>query len=196
MIKLGVNIPYYENSKEAHELAKKLYLERVHPAFEKNSNIIPFMYFDTKGIGCGTVRNLINEELFKKVDYVIYIDSDDYIDEDYLEKVYNTCQEGYDIIETKFSILGNIVEFKDKLPNHVTGIAYKVDLIKDLKFNENRNIGEDTEYNTYINENKEYTRKCIDTVYYYNLGVNRECLTYRYTSGKLSEFKGGDALEN
>ena len=28
------------------------------------------------------------------------------------------------------------------------------------------------------------------------LGVNRECLTYRYTSGKLREFKGGDALEN
>lgn len=194
MIKLGVNIPYFPNNEKAEERAKWLYLKRIHPAFEKNKNIIPFMYFDNEGIGCGTVRNLINDVLFQKVDYILYIDSDDIIGEDYLEKMYNACLEGYDVIESKFSIKGHIIPFKDKLPNHVTGIAYKVDLIKDLRFNENRNIGEDTEYNTYINENKEFTRMQVDTVYYYDLGYNNDCLTYRYNRGSITEFKGGDDM--
>lgn len=188
-MKLGVNIPYYPNSKEAEECAKWLFNKRLHPIYEKNKNIIPLMWMDFNGQGCGKTRNIINEILFNNVDYIIYIDSDDIIGEDYLEKVYEACKEGYDIIETKFSIKGNIVPFKDKLPNHVTGIAYKVDLIKDMKFNENRNIGEDTEYNNYINENKEFTRKCIDTVYYYNFGYNKECLSYRFNSGVIGEFK-------
>ena len=188
-IKLGINIPYYENSKEAHELAKKLFLERLEPIFKKNRNIIPLMYHDKNGIGCGKVRNIINEVLIPYVDYIIYIDSDDYVDEDYFEKVYEACKEGYDIIETRFSVREKyLLPVREKLPNHVTGIAYKVDLIKDLKFNENRLIGEDTEYNTYINENKEYTKKVIDSVYYYNLGMNNECLTYKYQRGEINEF--------
>ena len=150
------------------------------------------MWMDFNGQGCGRTRNIINEILMNEVDYIIYIDSDDIIGENYLENVYKACEEGYDIIETKFSIKGNIVPFKEKLPNHVTGIAYKVDLIKDLRFNENRNIGEDTEYNTYINENKEFTRKCIDEVYYYAFGSNKKCLSYRFNSGEITEFKGGD----
>lgn len=194
MIKLGVNVPFYNNSEEALELARKLFLERLEPIYEKNKNIIPLLWLDTKGVGCGTTRNIINDILFQKVDYVIYIDSDDMIEEDYLEKVYEACCEGYDIIETKFSILGNVGPWKDKLPNHVTGIAYKVDLIKDLRFNENRNIGEDTEYNNYINENIKYTRKCIDTEYYYNFGANKECLSYKYNRGSITEFKGGDDI--
>lgn len=193
-MKLGVNVPYFPNTKAAEESARWLFMKRLQPIYEKNKNIIPIMWMDFNGQGCGKTRNIINDILMNEVDYIIYIDSDDIIGEDYLEKVYEACEEGYDIIETKFSIKGNIVPFKEKLPNHVTGIAYKVDLIKDLRFNENRNIGEDTEYNTYINENKEFTRKFIDDVYYYDFGSNKKCLSYRFNSGEITEFKGGDKM--
>ena len=47
---------------------------------------------------------------------------------------------------------------------------------------------------TIVYQNIKYTRKCIDTEYYYNFGVNNECLSYRYNRGSITEFKGGDDI--
>ena len=35
-MKLGVNIPYYPNTKEAEESARWLFIKRLQPIYEKN----------------------------------------------------------------------------------------------------------------------------------------------------------------
>ena len=63
---------------------------------------------------------------------------------------------------------------------------YKNELIKNIRFDENRNIGEDTNFNNHF---RKEVAKLIDTKYFYNYGINNECLCYKYSRGELQEFK-------
>lgn len=76
------------------------------------------------------------------------------------------------------------------LQNHVTGVVYKSELIKDIRFNENRNVAEDMEFNQEV---RKLNPGCINITckYYYNYGANKDCLSYRYARGKINEFIEG-----
>lgn len=190
-VKLGIVVPYYNNSEVAEELCKKLFLERLVPAFEKNKNIIPLMFEDFEGEGCGITRNKIMNYLIHicNVDYILFVDSDDYLDEDYLDEMYEACkmarEQHYNIIESKFSIRGNVIEYKkDVLPKHVCGICYDVDLIGDTRFDESVAFGEDEVFNKEIMK-KPINKFYLNTTYIYNYGYNRECMSYRWSRGEI-----------
>ena len=78
----------------------------------------------------------------------------------------------------------------DTLQNHVTGVIYRTDLIKNIRFNENRNVAEDKEFNEEV---RKLNPSCINITckYYYNYGANKDCLSYRYARDEIGEFIEG-----
>lgn len=192
-MKLGVVIPFLNNSEQAEDLCRNLFLNKLLPAHEKNENILPLLYTDFEEIGCGAVRNIGIDYFINvnKVDFIIFIDSDDDLEDNYLEEVYNACtyakRDKFNVIETRFVIRKNPVEFKDndKLPTHCTGIAYSRELLKDIRFNEDLKIGEDEDFNKRLLASHEIRKMYLDVKYIYNLGINKDCLTYRYLRGEI-----------
>ena len=69
-------------------------------------------------------------------------------------------------------------------------IGWKLGEVINQLINENRNFGEDLEFNILV---KEYNPsfEYIDTDYYYNYGINNNCISYKYARDEISEFKEG-----
>ena len=202
MKKIGIVIPYYNNSEKAKELW--IELEKEISRQFKEYNLIDKMEVwcleDYYHEGLSITRNKAMK-FFKDHDFewILFLDSDDMINDTYLIDLYNTVvekeKEGFNLIQTAFYIMDNLVEVKDELPNHVTGICYKTDLIKDLEFDPRLQYGEDKDFSSKVSK-KDWKRyyepkcKCI-----YNYGMNNECLTYKYSRGEISEyFERGDSM--
>lgn len=184
---LGVAIPYYKQNMLCEQLFN--YLKEI---IDMQIDYY-FFYDDIKvivyenDIGLAAARNKIMEELIPDCKYITFIDADDRISEDYFKIIYdNILSNKYDIYMTEFYINHSKFEH-NTLKNHVTGVVYRTDLIKNIRFNENRNVGEDMEFN---NEVRKLNPTCITIPcqYYYNYGTNKDCLSYRYARDELSEF--------
>ena len=95
----------------------------------------------------------------------------------------------YGIYMTEFYINHSKFEH-DTLQNHVTGVVYRTDLLKHIRFNENRNVGEDMEFNEEV---RKLNPTCITIPcqYYYNYGANKDCLSYRCARDEIGEFIEG-----
>ena len=185
--KLGVAIPYYKQNLLCEQLFN--YLKEI---IDMQIDYY-FFYDDIKvivyenDIGLAAARNKIMEELIPDCKYITFIDADDRISEDYFKIIYdNILSNKYDIYMTEFYINHSKFEH-DTLQNHVTGVVYRTDLIKNIRFNENRNVGEDMEFN---NEVRKLNPTCITIPcqYYYNYGANKDCLSYRYARDEIGEF--------
>ena len=106
-MKLGIGIPYYKNSPECEIAFKKLMktlswqiiTETPMVVYEDgqvsewlvngyNSGVVKIIS-NPENKGVGYARNVILNELRKqKVDYILFIDSDDMVDCDYIIKMY------------------------------------------------------------------------------------------------------------
>ena len=190
VIKLGVCIPYLNNSKTAEELFLKLEKELDRQKKENNlDNVYIFILEDEFKVGHSALRNIMMEYFMKhKFQYILFIDADDYIDPDYLTQMYEACKmlynTPYNVIESTFAIRNDIRSFEATLKNHVCGVCYKSSLIGDTRFDENLQIGEDTKFNRELSK-KPYKKFWLNTTYHYNYGMNNQCLTYRYSRGEI-----------
>lgn len=179
--KLGIGIPYYKQNRITEILFKEL-CELIKTQLNYVDGVKLLVYENNEGIA--KARNRLLNELIKDCNYITFIDADDYISFDYIEKIVKAIETENLIYITKYNINGNLQD--QVLKNHVTGIIYKNEVIKDLRFNENRNIGEDTEFNSNF---RNYNTTLIDTTYFYNLGINNDCLSYKFNRGEINEFK-------
>lgn len=191
--KLGVAIPYYKQNKLCEQLFNYLYeiikLELYYESLEDEIKVIVY----ENNIGLPAARNKIMEELIRECEYITFIDSDDRISINYFGIIYEYLMNtDFDIYMTDFYINNSKTEFQ-ALQNHVTGVIYNSELIKDIRFNENRNVGEDMEFNQEVRKLNPTTCK-IPCIYYYNYGANKDCLSYRFARGELKEFKDGDLM--
>lgn len=201
MQKLGVVIPYYKSSvvREAlfRELLNLLKLqlkdridikvcitedgsdsEWLFDLILKSPNFSYFRLAENNGISYA--RNQAIDYLLsvEECDYILFLDSDDYLKYDYFEKVMNEIKVNpRKYYFTDFDILGKIAS-REGLKNHVTGIIFHKDLLEYARFNENLRYKEDIDFvNKYLRE--ELTEPYyIDTVYYYNFGIDKKCLSY------------------
>ena len=204
-MKLGIGIPYYKNSPECEVAFKKLMktLEK-----QIGGNIYVYIYedgqksewlYDNKYIfnynicafsdevnhGIAYVRNELLEVLvnYQECDYIMFLDSDDMVDCDFISKMYEAASTGdYDMIVSRFIMNNKEIGYPQR--SNVTGICLKTDFIKGLKFNEDYNISEDT---LFINE--VYKRVpliyMINSNYYYNYGINPNSLMMRYERSEI-----------
>ena len=203
-MKLGIGIPYYKNSEECEVAFKKLlttlnsqirgniYLfiyedgqesEWLVQRYLYNNQVI--VYGDELNMGIAKARNELLETLVKyqECDWIMFLDSDDMIDCDFIRKMYEAADSGnYDMIISKF-IMNKKELILDKRCN-VSGICLRTKFIEGIKFNEDYNISEDT---LFINEVYDRNPRIfkIDSSYYYNYGINPNSLMMRFERSEI-----------
>lgn len=203
-MKLGIGIPYYKNSEECEVAFKKL-MKTLEPQVGGNITLIiyedgQYSYWlndyncdvivnkNNKGVAVSR-NNILLTFLRNHFDYIVFIDSDDMIDCDFVSKMYEAADTGkFDMIISRFIYQGKEVVYPTRC--NVAGICLRTDFIKGIMFNEEYNISEDT---LFINE--VYARNpsifIIDSNYYYNYGINPNSLMMRFERSEL-KLKRGD----
>ena len=192
--KLGVAIPYYKQNLLCEQLFNYLKeiidLQMMYYHLEDDVKVLVY----ENDIGLPAARNKLMEELIPECEYITFLDADDRISEDYFVRIFEILMNtDYDIYMCEFYINHSKFEHQT-LQNHVTGVVYRTDLIKDIRFNVNRNVGEDMEFNNEVRKLNPTTMN-ISSKYYYNYGANKDCLSYRYARDEIGEFIEGSDVE-
>ena len=180
--KLGIGIGYYKQNRIVETCFN--YLIEILKLELKDIDEVKLLVYQNE-VGLAKARNKLLEELIKDCNYITFIDSDDRVAPDYIEKILEAIKTKAPIYQTDFYILDDLHR-DTKLKNRNTGVIYRNDIIKNVRYNENRNYGEDKEFNDNL---RDYPVELIDTYYYYNYGINPDCMTYKYSRGEISEFK-------
>lgn len=197
--KLGVVIPYYRTGRLREvlfkELVNLLLLQKVLESYidiciyEDGSysawlDLIQVRNFkvlrekENKGISYARNR-CIDYLLNKGCNYIVMIDSDDYVDYDYFRNIWLTwLREQRKYYFTDFEILGKVKERKG-LQERITGIVLHKSLLENARFNEETRYAEDVEFNDKYLRDKLIEPYYIDTIYHYNFGIDKKCLSYQ-----------------
>lgn len=204
---LGIGIPYYKNSEECEVAFKKL-VTTIDRQITNDMTVIYYEdgqisdwleYYDrgrTKVLsnlinnGVAFARNVILRYLKQAgCDYILFLDSDDMVDCNYLDEMLKACKEGiYDLIESPFYVNGR--EYQYYLRDNVSGCAISMKLIGDLEFSECYNVSEDTIFiHTLYDKKKELKRFMINARYFYNYGINPNSLMMRFERSEIKLMK-------
>lgn len=170
--------------------------------------------YHIKNSGVSTARNYGLDNVKGK--YVCFVDSDDYIDNKYVEILYNNLiSSGSDI-----SICGHNIVFEDKFKKfypwnkkfistnncldmlishkyfkgHVWDKMYKYDLIKDIRFSSDLSYYEDLYFNYQVFKKVEKIIYDSKSLYYYYKNENSS-MNCKYNRGKLSFIKICDEIK-
>ena len=207
---LGIVIPYYKNSEQCEEEFKKL-MDILLPQLTNDMILYVYedgqvsewlwdiknenMYLESNPINKGVsyARNRAVDYLINKVDYILFIDSDDKVDNNYLTKVHEYCADrSHDIIETAFHIKGMLMDYNPKeVRSCAASSALSTKVIGKHRFKEYRQIGEDTHFMNETVDLKKYRKKYCPTNYYYQLGINPNSLIKRYERKEIGELRNG-----
>ena len=208
-MKLGIIIPYYKNNLVC-ERNFKLLMKTL--SNQLNDNMILYIYEDgqyskwldkysnyniyigfsytNKGVSYARNQGLNFFKNYEVIDYILFLDSDDMIDGNYLKILYQSLDKKYDILESRLFIKDRLYKYSDTdIRDGVCGQVIKFDLIKDLRFNENICIGEDTLFMRDLWHNRKLIKKLVETNYYYNLGDNRNSLWMRFSRHEIDQDK-------
>ena len=185
--KLGIIIPYLENSEQAKKLWHNLE-QNLREQLKHRYDTFIYVVHDNieKPKGISYCRNKGIEKLIDLCDYLIFLDSDDDIDSDYIEKMVKATETGAELLESRFQILSTEIPFEEhKLKNHITAIAIRSDIIGENRFDETAKFAEDKEFVDRVLDINKMKKIQVDTVYHYNYGYNPDCISYRYSRGEL-----------
>lgn len=214
---LGIVIPYYKNS-EICEIAFKGLMEQMNEQI--TDDMILFVWEDgqlsewlqkynkeniiiagsTTNHGVSFARNQGIDYLIKKVKYILFLDSDDMVDDNYLSVIRDNClDETHEIIETNF-VLNLIKTGKTQyssfdynlVRSSACGSAIKCEVIGDNRFKENTQISEDVDFMNTIIDLKKYRKKHAITNYYYQYGKNDNSLSMRYQRKEIDKERGNE----
>jgi len=196
---LGICIPYYKNSEECEiefkelmeQLEKQLTNDMILYVYEdgqisdwlqeyKRENIIINSCKKNKGVS--VARNTAIDYLIDKVDYILFIDSDDWVENNYLPKVHEYCADRtHEIVETTFYINGKLMQYNPiEIRSCASSSAIKTSIIGNHRFDETIQIGEDTKFMNEVVNLKEQRKRYCRADYYYQLGINPNSLIKRY----------------
>lgn len=206
---LGIGIPYRVTTYQCIEPFQKL-MEQIRE--QLNDDILVYVYEDGQysswldeyakdnikivselvNYGVSYARNKCLDYLIDKVDYILFLDSDDRLDDDYLEKMYKECKKGeYKIIESGFYVNENKTEFDANLVRcGVCGSAIHTDLIGNNRFDVYLQISEDTKFMKAVCDLSKYKKCFVDTNYFYQLGINEMSLTMMYAHKLIGKERG------
>lgn len=211
---IGVAIPYYKNSEECETNFKELMMSIVNQLINPkvSNNIVIYIYEDgqfsnwlweyskkspdiikvksvAKNKGVSVARNYLLDQLIDKVEYILFLDSDDKIDDDYLRVMYEYCADmTHEVIEpifqeNKFESKYN----KNLIRCGVAGEAIKTSIIGDIRFDETRQIAEDCDFSHTVIDLTKHRKRNAKTKYYYQLGANPNSLTMKYKRNEIGE---------
>ena len=203
---LGICIAYYKNSEQCEFEFRKL-MDILIP--QLTDDMILCIYEDgqvsdwlkefksenvvikscKKNKGVSVARNWCIDYLIDKVEYILFLDSDDVVEKQYLTKVREFCADRtHDIIETAFYINGTLMRYNPKeIRSCASSSAIRVNVIGEHRFNEKLQIGEDTEFMNEIVDLTKYRKQYCPAEYYYQLGINPNSLIKRYERKEIDK---------
>ena len=204
---LGIIIPYYKNSEEC-EIAFKKLMEKI--SKQLTDDMILYLYEDgqfsdwlykyakpnkiiytscDENKGVSWARNSGIDYLIDNVEYILFIDSDDMIEDNYLQKMCEYCADNtHEIIESTFLVKDTPTEFDRKLVRcGVAGSAIQTKIIGDIRFDEKLQIGEDTKFMHEVCDLTKYRKKHAPTKYIYQLGINNNSLTMLHSRKQIEK---------
>ena len=195
-IKLSIITPYYNTLKYTKKLAeclnKQITDEIEWIIVDDGTNEIELDRLNARVIhlenNSGNASHPRNIGIDKaKGKYISFIDSDDLVTSDYIEKIINKINsEDFDYCYISWKTDSNEYIIKDEpLPwnSCVWNCIYKKSLIGIERFNENLNINEDGDFNNRVRKGKRTNIE--DVLYIYNWNERDDSLTSLYLKGLL-----------
>lgn len=199
MKKLGVIIPYYNNSFDCEPLFKTL-MQVLYKQIVDNKDVMLCVVEDgqvsdwldnykgikiirnKKNMGISYTRNVALDYYKDKVKFILIIDSDDMVDKNFIKKMLKVIDKDVaDMIDCNFFVNDRLKDYKKEKRAGVCGIAIRYDLIKNLRFDEDMQISEDTKFlNQIANLNEFIMMDKANSNYYYQYGANENSLCMRY----------------
>ena len=140
-------------------------------------------------MGVSYARNQCLDYLKDKVLYILFLDSDDRIDDNYIKTMYEYCADNtHEIIESGLYVKDQKFTYDPKVVRcGVAGSAIQTKIIGDNKFNEHLQIGEDTDFMKRVCDLTKYRKKFAPTYYHYQLGINDHSLTISYQRNMIGK---------
>lgn len=235
MKEISIIMPVYNAEKHL----KKTLLSVINQSFEKSFELIIIndgsndgskkiidtykekypeliIVIDKKNSGVSDSRNIGIDR--SKGRYITFIDSDDMYKANYLEKLYNSIQNGYDLVSCNYNNFeansneicineefetSNIGVYLEKLQTHylfnqLWNKIYKTDIIKEnnIKFDVTKSIAEDWEFNVLYLSKCEKMKHINETLYSYRVTGNGLGFKYRNDSNfiKLDILKKTESI--
>lgn len=192
---LSIIIPYFETLDRTQKLLENLCNQAVEEVEiivvddgcdEKEIDKYPIKVIHQKNGGVSKARNTALD--IAKGDYIAFIDSDDQVTTDYISKILHKIKTSdFDYCYLSFRATGKINEdviIRQEPPTWNTCVwncIYKKTTIGNIRFNESKQIAEDTEFNQIVRIGKR--ENITDILYFYEAG-RPESLTQRYSEGK------------
>ena len=195
---LSIIIPYYDTLKETQELMDRLIPQlndKVEVILiddgcnEKELDKYPIKVIHQSNGGVSKARNVGIKQATGK--YITFIDSDDMISKDYINKILNKINESefdYCFMSWKYKN-GRDIIIKDVPPVDNTSVwncIYKTENIKNIDFPEHLQITEDLEFNKKARFGKK--ENIIEVLYEYNCS-RIGSLSTNYRQGKTNTFE-------
>lgn len=197
-MKLSIIIPMYNTSKWCEPLIKALTIQQK--TYKETEIILiddgstedttwveqyPSVVFMQKPNG--GVSSARNAGLAKATgDYVVFVDSDDYVYDDYLETIYKEIG-GHDILVYRNNVYNApMVWFPGLYPTYALwSYVFKRSLFDGITFDESLRYGEDIAVlRKVMKPNSDYKR-IMKRIYLYNFCVNPESINNLIKAGKL-----------
>jgi glycosyltransferase involved in cell wall biosynthesis len=197
-IKLSIITPYYKTLELTKELAKvlepQLTIECEWIIVDDGCNELKLDKLKAKVIhqNNGGVSNARNKGLdIAKGKYITFIDSDDMIKSNYIEKILNKInEEQFDYCFFSWEATGRnkgqyiIKDKPEKWNTSVWNCIYSKKAIGNNRFPEDKQIGEEIEFNKKVRIGKK--SNILDILYVYQSG-REDSLTVNYSQGKIKE---------
>ena len=184
-MKLSIIIPYYNTYEYTKELLEKLMQQitdeieviivddgcndsRLDNLIKDKNNMLVLHRWENSG-GASRPRNVGLDNA--KGEYITFIDSDDMVSDDYIDKIMKAIEQKPDIIFLSWQSKAQRVIMNLNPPKWNCAVwcrVYKRETIGDIRFDEKLRVAEDWKFNQPI---KYETKVCIKSiVYYYNNG--------------------------
>ena len=210
---LNIAIPYYKNSEEC-EIAFKKLIEKI--SFQllnpKLKDVEVYIYEDgqfsswiweyatkfpltfkikscARNKGVSFARNYMIDKLINKVEYILFMDSDDMIEDNFLSVMYDYCADlTHEVVEPTFQEKRLESKYNPKLIRcGVAGEAIKTSIIGNIRFDEKKQIAEDCDFSHKVIDLTKHRKRHAKTKYYYQLGINPNSLTMKYKRKEIGE---------
>lgn len=201
-MKLSIIIPAYNAEPYIDELLKRLNDQMI-PVVEvivvddgsRFPYLAPYPWVKVIRQQNGGVSSARNAGLDVATgEYVAFIDADDLISKDYVEKVFLAMREDPDFIYLSWETFGEGWKAKVKITDEtqkfppwnqcVWNRIYKRSMIGDVRFNEKKIIAEDAEFIRKVKEKGRKKAFIPETVYFYRT-TQRNSLTERFNRGEV-----------
>ena len=204
---LGIAIPYYKNSEECEIAFRRLmvmlnkqltddmilfiwedgqYSEWLQ-MFKKNNILVEGC--SNINYGVSVARNKAIDYLIDRVEYILFLDSDDMVEDNYLKVMYEYCADmTHEIVESTIVIKDQIANYDPKLIRcGVAGSALQTKIIGNIRFDESLQIGEDTKFMHDVIDLTKYRKRHARTKYFYQLGINNNSLTMLHSRKEIGK---------